>query len=1534
MGTIIDVDELKSKIVNCKNELLDFSKRNQYLKFRTKSAVEFDRSSWDFIAHHVIVRKTPFKVECPKITNSSTSGALTTYNSLFAVANIEKAVPKCNPDDYKKLFRNLYSKYKLAQSEMGVNVIFICFGLLRYSDRESGNEALGSDEILYAPLLTQPVALTRESIDGPYLVTPDLNEEIMPNLTLEEYLKTKEISLPRYPGNYSQPIDDYLNAVELLAHKYGWEVERRLFIQCLQYQKMAIYNDFNKNQFEILDSPFVSMMFGANDVQTLSYLIPVESVDLDKTVFPENNFDVLDADASQEEAIRNTMDGRSIILQGPPGTGKSQTITNIIANAIAQGKKVLFVAQKKEALDVVYRNLSQCKFSYSKANQTSSEGDLSDFCLYLHNSNTKKKEVMEMIKTAMFLQSGRVDTSKRDELRTLVQKRNALNNIDQCLHQPIMPMGKSLYDCYGFLFKTQSPFEVNFEIPNLTDYTYDRVLGVINEIGSFGQSAGEYSDSIVLENPWYGFICSNGNLLPDGASEKIKKADSYFKEFINAMETTRQDLQLSTLSHCDYNIDNCGKLLSLLPVLASRKNINYHVLMGININTIKKSICDDLEQERKIRNCLETINKLYESSKPLIDILEVKERPPLFEQNNNDLLKQLVVALDYWPTISKIVDRGFDDSNAIEKFRNLRSLKKKEDALKASIKKLYSDEVFSLDSERGWQITAKRGLFPMLNQNYQEAKSQLLRCLKSRKIRFGYQIKKDYKALSDFHFNSNQIISLEETLKNVSPDLFRNHVSDRDLEIVEEKCFDLHKLIDSLKSYSEIEEDYKCRCKKLSEFFYEGIKDEGINAQQINDDLEWAGKVVGLVNDGSINQGTLDYLYGLNDCPKTMSEKQLLLTEASKCCSAAIDIYQSLFFNVGETDLNRLSVSTMADKLNRILNADRSSFSHYAFFYKERETLIDSYKLYSFVEQVTNKHILSLKLSDIFQHSFFYKWIGSQLSNNEALKDIKEFNGLSMKKLVDDFKQIDKLQYTTAPSMVAKALIEKAGSSESVRNDYRENGHGSLRHEVFKQSKVIPTRILLSQYLDDVLLVTPVLMMSPLSVSTYLPKNAKFDMVVFDEASQITPEDAIGSIYRGTQLVIAGDDQQLPPTDFFTSKIGDDDDYDEEDSSSDSSSFGSVLDMFNASALNDNRIMLQWHYRSKDESLIAFSNAKIYGSKLITFPSPQKGNNALGVDFEYVNNGFWLGRGHGNPNEAQKVASYIIKFFKKYGNIKEKTLSRSLGVVAFGVAQADAIEAALDRLLEEPENVEYQIFASDTNAVEPFFIKNLETVQGDQRDVIFLSVGYGKDEKGNHLLRYGPVQADKGYRRLNVAITRAKYKVVVFSSVYGSEIPVERASGNPRGLILLRDYLNYAKCSDKANFLASDSTFSSSSVTESPFEDEVFDFLKENGIKATPQIGCSSYRIDFGIEDPQRPGYYILAVECDGAMYHSAKNARERDRLRQQELESMGWKFYRIWSTDWFSDQASQKRLLLQAIRKAAQEANVSNSVYASPKIT
>jgi very-short-patch-repair endonuclease len=513
--------------------------------------------------------------------------------------------------------------------------------------------------------------------------------------------------------------------------------------------------------------------------------------------------------------------------------------------------------------------------------------------------------------------------------------------------------------------------------------------------------------------------------------------------------------------------------------------------------------------------------------------------------------------------------------------------------------------------------------------------------------------------------------------------------------------------------------------------------------------------------------------------------------------------------------------------------------------------------------------------------------------------EITSIDGNIRTEQVSEFRKLDRQCIEVASHEVIARYLEQ-----------RPNGHagemGIVRAEIDKKRKHRALRKLMSDAGSAIQRLKPVFLMSPLSVAQFIePGRLSFDLLVIDEASQVAPEDALGVVARGKQIVVVGDHKQLPPTNFFkTVNAGDDDgeeDTSEEQVKRDSTSdFESILTLSRTRGMSER--MLAWHYRSKHPSLIALSNEECYAGRLLLPPSPLIQTSEFGLSLVKTPRGHYDRGGTSRDLvQAEEVAKAVTEHMRLYPN-------KSLGVACLSAQQRDAVDDMIDNLGIRSDVEGF------TPKEERLFVKNLEAVQGDERDVIFISVGYGvAANQSRPFLNFGPVSRDGGERRLNVLASRAREKCIVFSSITAADLP---ADSEVRGTRMLRALLSFAETGKLGAGTLHGGSF------DSPFEEAVARVIREAGYHVHSQVGVSSFRIDLGIIDPARPGEYILGVECDGATYHSARSARDRDRLRQEVLEGLGWRLHRTWSTDWFRHPQRESNRLLAAI-KAAKDKNI-----------
>ncbi len=642
-----------------------------------------------------------------------------------------------------------------------------------------------------------------------------------------------------------------------------------------------------------------------------------------------------------------------------------------------------------------------------------------------------------------------------------------------------------------------------------------------------------------------------------------------------------------------------------------------------------------------------------------------------------------------------------------------------------------------------------------------------------------------------------------------------------------------------------------------------------------------------------------------NDLPIAFVELVCSNNESIKESASGASAINSMLFKIDpdydylisffENDYSKYDIGLLSGWLGKCLG-DFLALEEWIDFRSTRQKCIEA-GLGDYIEKVVSNRVPNNMIVGAFFKRFYRLWLDIMYQRFPAVLNFRRKNH---EDLISEFCQLDKNQLNIARARIKELLCQKLPNLNRFTSGKDELG--VLMREIHKRKRIMPLRKLFKNIPNLLLSLKPCLMMSPLTVSIFLdPECYKFDVVIFDEASQICTEDAIGAIFRGSQVIIAGDSEQLPPTNFFVTNTGEldyDTSVDEDDNDIDA--YESVLD--EAKTILPEQTLL-WHYRSRHEHLIAFSNAKIY-KNLITFPSCIDRMQNHGVEYIHVKDGVYDRSGkRDNKIEAQKVAELVFEHFRSYPQ-------RSLGVVTFSEAQQQAVEAAVRKIrMQRPE---YEKFFEEISD-EAFFIKNLENVQGDERDTIIFSIGYAKDQNGVMHMNFGPLSKSGGYRRLNVAITRAKHNVKLVGSINPMDIDLERTSSD--GVKMLREYMDYAI--NGPDVLLNEIVVPEYIYAESPFEEEVYKILSDKGYRVVTQVGCSGYRIDMAIKHPIDSGRYVIGIECDGATYHSARTARERDRLRQTVLEDRGWTIYRIWSTDWVKDPVNETQRLIDAIEEA-----------------
>lgn len=572
-------------------------------------------------------------------------------------------------------------------------------------------------------------------------------------------------------------------------------------------------------------------------------------------------------------------------------------------------------------------------------------------------------------------------------------------------------------------------------------------------------------------------------------------------------------------------------------------------------------------------------------------------------------------------------------------------------------------------------------------------------------------------------------------------------------------------------------------------------------------------------------------------------------------------------------DLN--GVREIADGVER----RRSELRDWCAWRRRRNEAIDA-DLAPLVAALEEGRVPVGEVSETFEAAYCTWWSAAVIGEDQVLR---EFSTVEHMADIERFREADtRFQELTAAYIAAKLSGELPQQEDVTRTSQ----WGILRRELQKRQQHKPVRQLITEAPEVLTALAPCFMMSPISVAQYLPpEQAVFDVVIFDEASQITVWDAIGSIARGRQVIVAGDPKQMPPTNFF-SRADDDPDGDIDIEGD----LESILDEMLGASIPQRTLNL--HYRSRRESLIAFSNSRYYDNSLITFPPPAVTDT--GVSLVRPEGFYARGKARHNEGEAKEIVAEVLH---RLAGPDPVLRTLSIGVVTFNSEQQNLIENLLDEA--RSKNPAIEKYFNPEAVLEPVFVKNLETVQGDERDVILFSVTYGPDQSGHVTMNFGPLNRQGGERRLNVALTRARQEMIVYATLRPEMIDLSRSQA--RAVADLKHFLEYA---ERGKAALGEAVFGSIGDFESPLETAIARGLRDRGWQVHPQIGVSAYRIDLGVVDPDAPGRFLAGVECDGAMYHSSAYARERDKIRQAQLENLGWTILRVWSTDWWTNRA------------------------------
>lgn len=1544
------------------------------------------------------------------------------------------------PLELQKRLGTLSKRNREWQEEQGLNVLFIALGFLRWVDEDQ--------ERACSPILLVPCDLTRESPRDPYFLVGEESDDPVVNPTLRHKLATVAgITLPEFG---EETIAEYWAAVErLVARREGWSVETSTVVATFPFSKLAMWEDLDLMASTGVTHPLVRRLAGDADARVdepaeRAVAIPRNDVQLqggklDDLLDVRDQHVVVDADFSQLRAIELARSGANLAIHGPPGTGKSQTIANIVATLLAEGRRVLFVSEKTAALDVVKRRLT--------------EVGLGGFCLDLHSDRARKASVYAQLRAALDQPPA---TPQEFPYERLVARRDELNAIVRALHEVRQPLGLSVFAVHGRVSAIGDVPRLNIILRDVAALEGDRLLRIQDAVRGIARRAMEFREHHTSRWRSLGPIDPSPRLA-DAVHNDLTQIQSAIDATVHAVrnaaavcgvvapKTLPEVAQVVRLvahlknapgavpaqwleprglergrdcaaSFRGEAADRKGLLDALSSSISgtppgprSREWLDIACAVAAAASRWDRTagphwssvmLTDPRSSATRWGGIANALDALVDASRRLQALLGVTQ--PLDTRvaahAAADLATRLVTigtvptSWSSWSSVGTILAVRAEVAAA-------RHLRDEFVAMEHALTELFGPEIVDqVDDDMLVRYkTDYRPVWRWLRPTYRRDHRALRGCLRRPgKLSLEEATMAIERALAVRRLRSRWS-ETEPRLLDLLGDRFTGIDSDWSsidflLDTVActysehpAQASALHSLLVDPETRTRIEESARAvreRTTAADAMWPDGASRRDEHIPQISSDAgafaEAAGKigdVLDALDPFAKRPSDLNSLVELLQVAARLHELEEGAALASESRARAI----GASFSGWSTDSDALDVmldwtrdllalaqcqppaglsdrvtqprpaatyateeAAVTDKTARLRAAcaaaaarfpeaclpwgswDRAPFdlargwceelcahaeeaSAWVEYRSATDALDDAVgaKVADALRAVTDDAALA---PDTVLRHVYLSWLEHVYHAVPAL----QFAPRDLEGVVRDFRELDaRLPRAARERVRAKCLAALDG----VSNSHGMGELGVLSHQLSLRKRQMPVRKLVARIPNLLQKLKPCFMMSPLAVSQYLPRGAtdsdtlSFDTVMFDEASQVFPEDAVPAVARGRQSIVVGDQQQLPPTSFFRSDDPDDDhDVDDENGeTADNRLLGveSILDVLvgmRGAGVDD--VYLQVHYRSQHDALIRYSNHYFYDDRLLTFPSALGTRRGLGIQSIYLPDGrFEAGGSRTNRVEADKVANIVFEL------METQPPTESIGVVALSRAQADLIQELIDvRRLSDRRFDER--FAEGTH--ERFFVKNLENVQGDERDHVILSVGYGPTTgSGAVPNRFGPVNIEGGHRRLNVAVSRARRSMTVVHSLRPEDIRSE-----VQGAKLLRRYLEFLRSGEASIEGAVDR--SAGGEAESPFEDAVGRALTQRGYRIQRQVGCAKYSIDLAVLSEDGCGF-DLGIECDGASYHRSPSARDRDRIRQEILERMGWRgrIHRVWSTAWIRNPRAELDTIERAIRSA-----------------
>lgn len=1553
----------KDRLARWQRKLLDLSLRNNLLNFRAgKKAIKLEAPDpgalEDLLSDgqpvRLLARPDLMDGSDPRnqaIHESRERENVRQEHALDALQRREVFV-ELPQDELDNRLVELFRSARSTLQEGGANTLFLAIGFLSWTREDKAGQRYR------APLILVPVNLTRKSVRSGFTLTLH-DDEPRFNPTLIEMLR-QDFKLNLGVADGELPKDDagldvagiWKSVSQAVRDIKGWEVTEDVVLAMFSFAKHLMWKDLTERTDQLRENPVVRHLI---DTPRETYPSGIDFPNprrLDTELPPERTFCPLPADSSQLSAVMAAARGKDFVLVGPPGTGKSQTISNLIAQCLAEDKRVLFVSEKIAALDVVYRRLR--------------EVGLGEFCLELHSNKARKLDVLAQFQKT-WETKGAVDPEAwRAEALRLRNLRDQLNGYVERLHNRHRN-GMTIYEAIGRVVdgvavpelglswnsaqahdsaamdafrEVVDRLEVNARAvgrdallthplapighddwsPNWQHGLIEATRGVmpaaqavIQAYERFAQTAG-----LPLQPPnrrVRGALAILARTLPQAAGRDwrfVLRSDA--KTLADRLQEgiallTEHQVQSAALSPAwpDSVLGACKHGLQLLQ---SRRETHAQLGQPWAMTTVQElklglGLLENIDQETKqltvqygeqveqlnVSQLLREWSKAEKTVWPLSWLAKRKIRKTL----------DAVVASEGEPDVTR-------DLRALVKIRALRSeamaldlntdtdglwagLKTKPDLAHCALR--FQTALSVARSEQVWEDT---GFEPIADG----------RC--------GERLAHELARMRTLHTLDSQLAALEY-LAPATESLWAGLATRGEILAA---ALRFQESMQTIREAGALTGDHDAvaagDCGAALSADYRHLRERAAVEQRLvaYDDLMevtaglWNGlktrvgelekalKFQSSISAAIANLATtpedigpiktaLERLIGAGNAllepsgPITVTGEAYL--HAWGGLQPAIDRLAAAggFPDVAKTEFGEQPLDELIQRCEAIVRSENRLHAWCAWRKVSGQAIVLG--LAPLVAGIENGAVADGQVRRAFETNYSRWWLNAVVDEEPV---IRSFVSAEHEKRIDDFRALDERFTALTRDWIRARLCAGMPNQDDVT---RNSEWGILRYEMNKKKRHMPLRELMTRIPTVLTKLTPCLLMSPLSIAQYLAADAtSFDVVVFDEASQIPVWDAVGAIARGKQVVMVGDPKQLPPTNFFDRAESDLDDEDVE------GDLESILDECLGASLP--MMNLAWHYRSHNESLIAFSNHRYYGGALVTFPSPVTEDRA--VSFHPVKGVYEKGGARINKTEAMALVADLVGRLKSPG-FRESKLT--IGVVTFNTEQQGLIEDLLDE--ERRKDPSLEPWFSDIE-LEPVFVKNLESVQGDERDIMYFSITYGPDLHGAVSMNFGPMNRAGGERRLNVAITRARHELRVFSSLKAEQMDLARTQA--MGVRDLKLFLEFAERGARA---LAENTEGSRGDFESPFEEAVAAALAGKGWELHTQIGASTFRIDLAVVHPDAKGVYLSGIECDGATYHRSATARDRDKLREQVLRGLGWDILRVWSTDWWIDASS-----------------------------